>query len=315
MSRCYINWHGKNLLKIVIQVHRNIFSNKGPTQEGSCDPHCWQNWWSFIYKWSKHQFFKSLNLNLWKKAKITENQPKATSLLTTQAGFLVDNRILNPKFRTLKLICSWSCFTIVIFCCFFFWTGHHPFPLMNNGNTSSVPKYMKFLFWTQTEHKRKRERGEWVQHRRETPCECASSTHSPWGENPTTLSQKTILTKGKENIQHSNKETEHSKVPHPRKGHKREQLAEAAYRDTQRMVSALSVPCSIILSSSTNTHQVRIILEHRCPSWHCLLILTLQQTCPIIQEHTWREHHFKGVFLEIWAQRLPGCDNSRWPNT
>lgn len=160
-----------------------------------------------------------------------------------------------------------------------FLTGHHSFPLMNNGNTS-VPNPNRA--------QKETGKGERVQHRRETHCECASSTHSPWGENPTTLSQKTILTKGKENIQHSNKETEHSQSTAPTQGAnsstKENNQQRQAYRDTQRMVSALSVPRSIILSAA----QIRIRFFALSLSIvaHCLLILTLQQTCPIIQKHT-----------------------------
>ncbi|EMS60245.1 Protein Dr1-like protein [Triticum urartu] len=93
----------------------------------------------------------------------------------------------------------------------------------------------------------------------ETHCERVSSTHSPWGENPTTLSQKIILTKGKENVQHSNEETEHIQSITPTQGANSTTKENNQQRQptgtTQRMVSALSVPRSIILSSSTNAHQ------------------------------------------------------------
>lgn len=57
-----------------------------------------------------------------------------------------------------------------------------------------------------------------------------------------------------------------------------------------------SVHRTIILSSSTDTHHVlRILPEHHCPTPHCLLVITLQQTCPIIQKYTWREHRQKGI--------------------
>lgn len=161
-------------------------------------------------------------------------------------------------------------------------------------------------FWTNPNWAQKETgRGERVQHRQETHCECTPLTHSPWGENPMSVSQKAILTKGSENIQHSNKETEHSKSTAPTQGANsitKEKTQQRQPTGTRRECSA---PYLFLAPSSWAAAQIRIrffALEHHCPSSQCLLILTLQQNCPIIQEHTWREHFKRGS----WKYELEG---------